>query len=162
LVAIAVAPFVGRLGNRFGPRAVAVPGAVLIAAGVFFYRGVVGPDPSFWTHWLPGGLLTGAGIAATFPMISVSAVLDVDERDRSVVSATNRMALQIGNAIGIALVVAILGAVPTPGSLPDFRLAWTTLGALALGCAALTATFRRAPSRARSARAPVAVQRGSR
>ena len=42
-------------------------------------------------------------------MIRPACVRGVEGSDLSVASAANRMTLQIGNAVGIALVIAILG-----------------------------------------------------
>jgi hypothetical protein len=44
-----------------------------------------------------------------------------------VASASNRTALQIGNAVGIAVVIAVLGDPRSPQALGSFRQAWVVM-----------------------------------
>jgi hypothetical protein len=81
-------------------------------------------------------LLLGYGIAAAFPMIAVACVRGIGADELSLATATNRTFLQLGNAIGIASVVAVLGAAKGPDALGEFRLAWVLLAGLAVACSA--------------------------
>ena len=47
------------------------------------------------------------------------------------------MALQVGNAVGIALVIAILGSAEGPEAIDRYRSAWTVLAVVGVTCAAL-------------------------
>jgi NTE family protein len=114
----------GRLGNRYGERAVAVPGALIVAAGMGWMAWRVGARPEFVREWLPGGTLIGCGMGLTYPMIGSACVRGVEGADLSVASAANRMTLQIGNAVGIALVIAILGDASGHAMLDHMRVAW--------------------------------------
>ena len=127
LTAAIVAPFAGRLGARFGERAVAVPGALVIAAGITSYRLFATTDVQYFARWLPGCVLFGSGLALTYPMIAAISVRGVENADLSVASASNRTALQIGNAVGIALVIAVLGDPRGPEALGSFRRAWVVM-----------------------------------
>ena len=129
LTAAIVAPFAGRLGARFGERAVAVPGALVIAAGIASYRLLATTEHAYFTRWLPGSLLFGAGLALTYPMIAAISVRGVANAELSVASASNRTALQIGNAVGIAVVIAVLGDPRGPDALVAFRRAWVVMAA---------------------------------
>src|SRR5690606_5195696 len=81
------------------------------------------------------------GIAAAFPMIAVAVVRGIGTDELSLATATNRTFLQLGNAIGIAMVVAVLGEASGVTALSHFQLAWTLLAALAVLCAgAITVT----------------------
>jgi hypothetical protein len=127
LTAAIVAPFAGRLGAAFGEGAVAVPGALVIAAGIGSYRVLATEEVHYVTRWLPGCILFGAGLALTYPMIAAISVRGVGSGELSVASASNRTALQIGNAVGIALVIAVLGDPRGPDALASFRRAWVVM-----------------------------------
>ncbi len=127
--------FVGRLGNRFGERAVGVPGTCIVAAGMFLLAWRVGSTPSFVGAWLPGGTVIGLGMGLSYPMVAAATVRDVASSELSVAAASNRTTLQIGNAVGIALLIAILGDAVGVDALGPMRVAWWVTGALALGVA---------------------------
>jgi MFS family permease len=124
--------FCGRLGNRYGERAVAVPGSLIVAAGMAWFAWRVGEHPDFVGAWLPGGVLVGFGMGLTYPMIGAACVREVSGSDLSVASASNRMTLQIGNAIGIALVIAILGDATGHAVAHPMRVAWAVTAAIEL------------------------------
>ncbi|MEO8694435.1 MAG: MFS transporter [Acidimicrobiales bacterium] len=125
----------GRLGNRYGERAVAVPGALLVAGGMGWFAWRVGAHPEFVREWLPGGTLIGLGMGLSYPMIGSACVRGVERSDLSVASAANRMTLQVGNAVGIALVIAILGDAKGHAMLGQMRIAWTVTAALVVAVA---------------------------
>ena len=52
----------GRLSDRFGQRAVAIPGGLLCAAGFAWTIWQVGPTPAYAADFLPGWLVGGAGV----------------------------------------------------------------------------------------------------
>jgi MFS family permease len=70
----------------------------------------VGLEPAYLTQWLPGTLLMGLGIGLTFPVLSAAAVSNLPPERFGVGSAVNQTARQVGGAIGVAILVAILGA----------------------------------------------------
>jgi hypothetical protein len=92
----------------------------------------VGEQPNFVGAWLPGGLLVGFGMGLTYPMIGSACVREVSGSDLSVASASNRMTLQIGNAIGIALVIAILGDSSGHALEHPMRVAWAVTAVIEL------------------------------
>jgi predicted MFS family arabinose efflux permease len=134
LMAMVAAPLVGRAGGRFGERAVGVPGMIVIAAGMAWFRVFVDGSPEYVRHWLPAACMTGLGIAMVFPMLAVAVVRDVAPDQLSVASASNRTALQLGNAVGISLLIAMLGNRTDASSLGDFRRVWTVFACLAVAC----------------------------
>ena len=134
VTAMLSARFVGRSGVRFGEPAVGVPGALSIAAAMVWFHTFAHDTANYWTAWFPALLLLGYGIAAAFPMIAVACVRGIGADELSLATATNRTFLQLGNAIGIASVVAVLGAAKGPDALGEFRLAWVLLAGLAVAC----------------------------
>jgi EmrB/QacA subfamily drug resistance transporter len=98
----------GRLADRFGHRAVIVPGAVVFAAGVMVLRSA-GAEPDWLGIWLPGALLTGIGIGLAFPTLGSAAVRDVPVDRFATASAVNAAFRQVGAVLGTAILVAIVG-----------------------------------------------------
>ena len=116
------APISGRLGERYGPRAVAVPGAVVLVIGISWYLLALNSTPNYWIAFFPGSAITGIGVSMIFPMLSAAAVHDADVPRLSLASGTARTANQLGTAIGISLLFAALGEAPI--ALSQFRDGW--------------------------------------
>jgi EmrB/QacA subfamily drug resistance transporter len=68
LLSAFVAGPAGRLADRFGHRAVIIPGVVAYALGLLVLRSA-GTEPDYMGVWLPGMLLAGAGIGLAFPTL---------------------------------------------------------------------------------------------
>ena len=116
-----------------GFRRVLTVGFVVFALGVLWYVWRVGLSPHYVTRWLPGTLIVGLGIGLTFPVMSAAAVSSLDPARYSVGSAVNQTARQIGGALGIAILVVVLG---TPASasaaLHNFRHLWIFIASSAV------------------------------
>jgi hypothetical protein len=83
-------------------------------------------------------------------MIAAISVRGVPSNELSVASASNRTALQVGNAVGIAIVIAVLGDPRGPEALAAFRRAWLVMVVGAIVTAAALVTVGRADDRDRS------------
>lgn len=105
----------GRLADRFGHRAVIVPGALIYVAGILVLR-TAGAEPDYVGTWLPGQLLTGLGIGLAFPTFGAAAVSEVPASQFGSASAVSSASRQFGAVLGTAILVAIVG---TPATLPD-------------------------------------------
>lgn len=127
------APVAGRLADRFGHRAIAVPGGLLFGAGALLLALSTGPGRAYASTMLPGMLLAGSGVGFTFPAFGSAAVSELPP-DRLAtgigVSGTFR---QIGAVVGVAGLVAILGAASS--ALDGAHLVWTLVGAGGLAAA---------------------------
>jgi EmrB/QacA subfamily drug resistance transporter len=154
VVAALSAPFVGRIGSRFGERTMGVPGALILAASTVWFRTHAGPEPNYWIDWFPGAVMSGLGINMAFPMLQSCGVRDVGPDRFSVANASTRAALQVGTAIGVAGLVSVLGG--SAASIGRFHTAWLLIALFAAGSAALIL-----PIRKRSA-APGTVPAGAR
>jgi EmrB/QacA subfamily drug resistance transporter len=135
LMAAVSAALSGRLADRFGQRAVALPGGLLFAAGTAWFAARVGTTPSYLTEYLPGTLLTGAGVGASFAGFSSAAVAELPPQRFATGSAIASTTRQIGAVLGIAALIAVLGDQPV---LDDFQRGWTLMactGAAAALCA---------------------------
>lgn len=98
----------GRLADRFGQRAIVVPGTAVFAAGVWVLRSA-GAEPDWLGLWLPGAVLTGIGIGLAFPTLGSAAVRDIPVDRFATASAVNAAFRQIGAVLGTAILVAIVG-----------------------------------------------------
>jgi EmrB/QacA subfamily drug resistance transporter len=137
-----VAPFSGRLSARFGRRDMAVTGAVLFAAAGAWPLASAGDGPAYAVVVLPSMLLWGVANAFIQPSLfaSADAAPRAELASGSAVLATAR---QLGSALGVAILVAVLGGHPASGP-AGFGRAWIVVlvtGALT-ACAGL-ATGRR-------------------
>jgi EmrB/QacA subfamily drug resistance transporter len=114
LVVAVVAGPAGKLASRAGFRPVLAAGAACVAAGLGWYVAMVDATPAYVAHWLPGTLIVGLGIGLTFPVLSAAAVSSLPAHRYAVGSAVNQTARQVGGAIGIAVLVMLLGTPSTP------------------------------------------------
>jgi EmrB/QacA subfamily drug resistance transporter len=125
LVVAAVSGPAGRLASRIGFRPVLLIGSSVFAGGLALYALRVGLEPAYLTRWLPATLATGLGIGLTFPVLSAAAVSELHPERFAVGSAVNQTARQVGGALGVALLVVLLGTAHTPASeLTHFRHLW--------------------------------------
>ena len=129
----------GRLADRFGHRAVIVPGTLFFAAGVMVLRSA-GADPEWLGLWLPGACLTGIGIGLAFPTLGSAAVRDVPDERFATASAVNAAFRQVGAVLGTAILVAIVGdpvGLVEALSVADDAYLFAVIAALASGAIAL-------------------------
>ncbi len=109
IVAIIAGP-AGKLASRIGFRPVLLFGASCFALGLGTYIVLVTATPNYLGTWLPGTLLVGVGIGFTFPVLSAGAVSSLPSARFAVGSAVNQTARQIGGALGVAVLVALIGS----------------------------------------------------
>ena len=138
LMAVAVAGPASRLTERIGPRPVLVAGGLLWGGAVLWFVERVGTTPDFVGQWLPGMVLLGIGAGTTFPNLTGTAVASAPGHSFATATGTNSVARQVGAALGIAIVVAIIGT-PSPATASAvFHHAWmfgtVCLSAAGLGC----------------------------
>ena len=132
LVVAVVSGPAGRLAGRFGFRRVLMSGFVVFTLGVLWYVWRVHLTPDYPALWLPGTLIVGLGIGLTFPVLSAAAVSSLEPSRYSVGSAVNQTARQIGGALGVAILVVILGTPKTStAALDNFRHLWIYIATMA-------------------------------
>ncbi|MEZ5076903.1 MAG: MFS transporter [Solirubrobacterales bacterium] len=88
--------------SRTGPRPLIVAGMLLAAGGMVIFTQVA-VDSSYWTHVLPGLIVTGLGMGLIFAPAMNVATAGVGSRDAGVASAMVNTAQQVGGSIGTAL-----------------------------------------------------------
>ncbi|HXS32973.1 MAG TPA: MFS transporter [Solirubrobacterales bacterium] len=129
----------GRLADRFGHRAVIVPGTLVFALGTMVLRSA-GADPDWLGLWLPGAVLTGIGIGLAFPALGSAAVRDVAGDRFATASAVNAAFRQVGAVLGTAILIAIVGdpaSLAEGLSVSDAAYLFAAIASLAAGAVAL-------------------------
>jgi EmrB/QacA subfamily drug resistance transporter len=117
VTATVVALYSGGVQSKFGPRAVVVAGALLLAATGFFLALTLPDEPRFLSYWLPTGILAGAGMGAITTGTSTAAALSVSPLRFAAATGLSQTARQVGGAFGIATLATLLtdaGSRPEP------------------------------------------------
>ena len=123
----------GILSGRIGPRAVGAMGTVLFALGGVLFATRLGSAPHFAADYLPGMVVGGAGVGFVNPALASAATAQLPPARLATGSAVLTMSRQLGSALGVALVVAIVGT-PSPADAVDaFRHAWWLMVAAGAG-----------------------------
>jgi EmrB/QacA subfamily drug resistance transporter len=137
LMAAIAAPIGGRLSDRFGQRVVAVPGGLIFAAGALLFAVGLDAERSYAADFLPAILLTGTGVGLSFAGFGSAAVAELPRARFATGGAINNTFRQIGAALGISALIAVLGTSAGAGALDDYQLAWALM-AVTGGVAGLT------------------------
>ncbi len=151
----------GRLTAKLGAGVVIAAGCATFALGAAWWALVVGLRPDYAGEVLGGMLLTGIGVGLALPAIMASGTASLPAHSLSTGSAVVNMFRQIGLALGVAILVAILGAPHSPlATLDVYRRAWFVVAAISLLAAILGAwllSARRTSATAAAATAPSAT-----
>ena len=132
----------GRLIARFGPGPVIGAGSTLFAAGIAWWSLAAGLQPDYVRDMLGGMLLTGVGVGLTLPTLMATAASSLPPQAFATGSGVVNMLRQVGLAVGVALLVALLGTPGSPAaSLDAFRLGWGVTAAIALAGGVLGAAL---------------------
>jgi EmrB/QacA subfamily drug resistance transporter len=98
--------FSARLNMRFGPRSTLLPGLALIALGLVYLTRVP-VDGAYLTDLLPSMILFGAGAGLSFPSLMTLAMSGVPEHESGLASGLVNTTLQVGGAIGLAVLATL-------------------------------------------------------
>jgi len=156
-MATATAVPAARLGGRIGFRIPGVLGAALLVAGCLWWITQTGDTPAYFYEYLPGSLIGGAGVGMVIPTLTGAGASSLAPERFATGAAVLTMGRQIGVALGVALLVAVLGPAATQAA--DFHTAWLicTAGGLATG---FTVAWIRTPVRVPAAAAPAGAELG--
>jgi EmrB/QacA subfamily drug resistance transporter len=104
----------GRATERFGPGIVIAAGSTIFAAGAAWWALAIGIAPDYAGDMLGGMILTGIGVGLTLPTLVATGASSLPPQSFATGSAVITMLRQIGLAIGVAILIAILGSPRTP------------------------------------------------
>jgi MFS family permease len=120
LVAVG-APRIGPLVDRFGSERVILAGSLAFAVGyALFLR--VGDSFSYGAIFLPTMLLLGIGFALSYPTFNIQATAGVADHEQGLASGLVNTSFQVGGAIGLAIVTAVVSANAGSGTDPSALL----------------------------------------
>ncbi|MGN9783485.1 MFS transporter [Nonomuraea sp. ZG12] len=141
---------VGNLADRFGTGKLIVIGAASLAGGYAMFLGI-SETPSLGGLVLPGMLLLGVAFALSFPPLNIQATNGVDDEEQGLASGLLNTSGQVGGAVVLAVVTAVLTSGGGGLSIGSLRAAIVVCLVLALVGVAISATGLRV-------RKPVAVE----
>ena len=122
----------GLLGARYSHRAVGIVGSLLFAASAAWWVARIGTTPDYLGAYLPGSLLGGTGVGLMLPSLGGAATAPLPPERFATGTALYAMCRQIGLALGVAGLVAILGSATGSSALTAFHHAWVFMGSCAL------------------------------
>lgn len=107
LISMVVAPFAGRMADRYDGRWMVAIGLTGFALGLAYVDWQASIDSDFVT-FLPGTVLAGLGMGCTFAPLATVAMRNVRPRMAGAASGVLNTVRQLGGAIGSAVVGAVL------------------------------------------------------
>ena len=122
----------GLLGARVGHRAVGTVGSLLFAAGGLWWITHAGAVPDWAGAYLPGSIVSGIGVGLMLPSLGGAATAPLPPQRFATGSALYAMTRQIGIALGVAGLVAILGTATGASAVTAFHHAWIFMMACGL------------------------------
>ena len=132
LMAAVAAPFGGLLADRFGQRVVAIPGALLFAAGCVWFATAMDGSANYASEMLPGQVLTGSGVGLSFAAWGSAAVAELPPARFATGTAVLACLRQVGAVLGIAVLVAILEGASPRDPVGAFHEAWFLMAGTAV------------------------------
>jgi hypothetical protein len=106
-------------------------GSTIFAIGAAWWALSVGLRPDYVGEMLGGMLLTGIGVGLTLPTMMATGTSLLPPSSFATGSAVINMFRQIGLAIGVAVLIAVLGSPRTPAATLDvYRRGWIVVAAI--------------------------------
>jgi MFS family permease len=140
----------GPLTARIGAGAVIAAGSTIFAGGAAWWALAIGLTPDYVGEMLGGMILTGIGVGLTLPTLMATGASSLPPHSFATGSAVVNMLRQIGLAIGVAVLIAILGSPRSPAAVLDayVHASWVIAAiSFAGGLIGLALLSRRARSR---------------
>jgi MFS family permease len=109
--------FTGQLNLKYGPEATVVPAMIFVVAGLLWLARTP-IDANYVLDLLPSMILIGLGAGLGFPSLMTLAMSGVSESDSGLASGLVNTSVQVGGAIGLAI-LATFATERTEGLLAD-------------------------------------------
>jgi MFS family permease len=134
----------GRLLARYGPAIVIGAGAAVFAVGVGSWAAAVQLTPNY-LEILPGIVITGIGVGLTLPSLMSTAASSLPPPSFATGSGVVNMLRQVGIAVGVAMLIAVLGSAHgSAAALTAFRHGWYATAGAGVAAALAAIVLRRA------------------
>jgi EmrB/QacA subfamily drug resistance transporter len=123
----------GRLIARYGPGRVIAAGATVYAAGATWWTLRAGLTPNYAGQMLPGMLMTGIGVGLTLPTFMSTGASALPSHSFATGSAVVNMLRQVGLAVGVAVLIAVIGTPRTGAAqVSAFQHGWIVIASTSL------------------------------
>lgn len=119
-----------RLATAVGYRVTGLLGATLFALAGLWWRTHLGDDAAYASDYLPGMVVSGIGVGLLLPTLTGAGAASLPPERFATGVAVITMGRQIGSALGVAILIALLGA--TPAGAAAFHDAWTLIAGTAV------------------------------
>jgi len=116
----------------FSHRAVGTVGSLLFAGAAFWWITRIGVTPDYVGTYLPGSLCTGLGVGLMLPALGGAATATLPPERSATGTALYAMCRQIGLALGVSCLVAVLGTASGVAAVHAFHHAWIFMAACSL------------------------------
>jgi EmrB/QacA subfamily drug resistance transporter len=128
-----IAILAGRLIGRIGAGPVIAAGGIVFGAGMLWWARAITLTPDYVGGLLGGMVVSGIGVGLTLPTAFAAGTSGLPPQRFATGSAVLSMARQIGLAVGVAVLVAVLGSPADPeATLEAFRRGWYVTAAVAV------------------------------
>jgi hypothetical protein len=147
----------GLLAARVGERVTGALGALLFAAGGAWWVSRIGATPNYAADFLPGMLVGGAGVGLVIPSLTSAATSSLPPDRFATGAAVLSMSRQIGVALGVAVLVSLVGSPARGQAVAAFHDGYIFIVVAALAAAVAMASIGRLGGAAEPARAAAAA-----
>jgi hypothetical protein len=121
-----------RAARRLGHGPLVVAGGLLFAAGMLWRVAMVSTTPDYAVDLLPSMVLGGVGVGLTLGTLIAAGVQSLPAARTATGSALVNSFRQISSALGVAVLVTLIGSRVDAGSAGDFRAAWAIAAGLSI------------------------------
>jgi EmrB/QacA subfamily drug resistance transporter len=97
---------------------------VVAMLGLWFF---LDETPNYWTGYFPWAIVYGLSLGLAWSTLTGAALVGVEANQFGIANGTNLTFRTIGGAVGVALVIAVLGSAGEAGSVAAFHRVWLTL-----------------------------------
>ncbi|MDQ1736081.1 MAG: hypothetical protein QOH56_2332 [Pseudonocardiales bacterium] len=134
-----------RAMRRYGPGRLAAVGSILFAAALLWRVVFAAIRPDYVRDLLPSMLLGGIGVGLGLGTLIAAGVTALPPDRSATGSAVVNAGRQVASAVGVALLVTLLGSRVDATNLTGFRTGWLLAAALAVAASGLALTLRATP-----------------
>ena len=113
-------PFVGRLIDRYGTPPLIIASMVSLTLGYVWFLATAGNQPHYLVTVLPTMLLLGGGFGFGFSSIMAQATDGIDDSEQGLASGLVQSSGQVGTALVLAVVTALVAGGATSGPRAGF------------------------------------------
>ncbi|WP_436502006.1 MFS transporter [Actinokineospora sp. HUAS TT18] len=121
IVVVFGSPLVGRLITRYGTARLILASMVSLSLGYLWFLSTAGTTPSYPVSILPAVLLLGGGFGFGFSAIMAQGTDGIEDAEQGLAAGLLQTSGQVGSALILAVVTAVLASNTAPTDLSAFR-----------------------------------------